>query len=418
MTVKARQEEAPSESRSPPPVVDLADVPHTASDAARSLYAFFDGLRERHPVVQARTDEGEWYTFLRTETAKSILLDTDTFRTYHPDGGESGYFEEELLPASKDPPQHKQYRQIIQAPFSPRAAKALEPHMRRFAAALIDSFASTGRCDFIADFAQPYPALVFFEMMQFPMEDLPAFTKWEGQFWTLPAEDPEGSVRKSGLESLREYVRAQVGRKRATPDDSLIGVLIRADIEGRPLTDEEIVSYGVLACIGGIHTTKAVLGRLMLHLARRSDHRARLREQPDLIRRFVDEALRVYAIGESFRFAARDVEVDGCPLKRGDRLSVHWPAVNRDPRAFHDPTEIHLDAPAPPNRAFGYGPHFCVGMHIARRDMVVAVEEWLRRIPDFSLPAGATVMERVWGGAGLYNLPLRWTSPGGDVDEQ
>src|SRR4051812_1689111 len=95
------------------PVIDLADVPHVASDPARSLYAFFDQLRETHPVVRSRTAEGSWFTFLRTETARTILMDTDTFRTYHPDGGESGYFEEELLPATKDPPEHRKYRQII-----------------------------------------------------------------------------------------------------------------------------------------------------------------------------------------------------------------------------------------------------------------------------------------------------------------
>jgi cytochrome P450 len=392
------------------PKVDLAEVPHTASDPARSLYAFFDQLRETSPVVRCETSEGAWYAFLRADTAKSVLMDTDTFRTYNPVAGESGYFEEELLPASKDPPEHKKYRQIIQAPFSARAARALEPRMREFAVSLVDAIAPRGVCEFIEEFAQPYPGLVFMALMKFPLADLATLAAWDRKFWTSPASDPDGSIRKSGLEGLKDYVRDQVRTKRLTPDDSLIGHLTLAEIDGRPLSEDEIVSYGALACIGGIHTTKAVLGRMLLHLAQRPDQQLQLRREPVLIRRFIDEALRVYAIGESFRFVASDVEIDGCPLKRGDRISVHWPAVNRDPRMYPDPTEIHLQGPVPAHLAFGYGPHFCVGMHVARHDMSIALEEWLARIPAFALVPGATVTERVWGGAGLHALPLRWAA--------
>jgi cytochrome P450 len=388
--------------------VNLEEVPHVASDPRRSLYAFFDQLRELGPVARCETSEGAWYAFLRADTAKAVLMDTDTFRTYNPVAGESGYFEEELLPASKDPPQHKKYRQIIQAPFSARAARALEPRMREFAVTLIDAIAPRGACEFIEEFAQPYPGLVFMALMQFPLADLPTLAAWDRKFWTSPASDPDGSIRKSGLEGLKAYVREQLRCKRSTPDDSLIGHLTLAEIDGRRLNDDEIISYGALACIGGIHTTKAVLGRMLLHLAQRPDQQQQLRREPTLIRRFVEEALRVYAIGESFRFVAADTELDGCPLKRGDRISVHWPAVNRDPRMYPDPTEVHLEGPVPPHLAFGYGPHFCVGMHVARHDMAIAVEEWLARVPEFALPPGETVTERVWGGAGLHALPLCW----------
>jgi cytochrome P450 len=401
--------ESAAESLPQIPIIDLGEVPHVASDPNQSLYIFFDRLRELSPVVQCRTTEGSWYAFLRAATAKAILMDTATFKTYHPDARASGYFEEELLPASKDPPEHKKYRQIIQAPFSARVAKALEPRMRNFAVGLIDEIAPRGACEFIEIFALPYPGLVFLELMKFPLEDLAPLTVLDSKFWTPPAADPDGSIRKSGLGGLKDYVREQLRRKRKAPDDSLISLLISADIEGQRLTDDEIVSYGTLACIGGIHTTKAVLGRMMLHLAKQPGQRRRLRERPALIRHFVDEALRVYAIGESFRFASRDITIDGCPLKRGDRISVHWPAINRDPREYSNPTEIHLDDPPRSNLAFGYGPHFCVGMHVARHDMAIAIEEWQRRIPEFELEKNATLEERVWGGAGLYALPLRWT---------
>lgn len=395
--------------------VDLREVPNIASDARRSLYAYFDDLREKHPLVRCRSAEGSWITFLRAETAKRILMDTETFRTYHPDKRESGYFDDEFLPASKDPPEHRYYRAPIQSVFSARVARTLEPRMREFADELVDRLVMQGACDFIEAFAGPYPGLVFMELMKFPLADLPIITKWDAQFWTAPDDDPDGSLRQSGLQGLRDYVRAQLRAKRASADDSMLSTLVTTEIHGLPLTDEEIVSYGTLACIGGIHTTKAALGRMFLHLATDPKQRSRLHDEPALAGRFVNEALRVYAIGESFRFAARDVVVDGCALRRGDRISVHWPAINRDPREFPAPNTVHLDGPVPSSLAFGYGPHFCVGMHVARHDMQIALEQWLRRIPDFELAADQPIKERVWGGAGLARLPLRWRVVGGNT---
>ncbi len=367
-------------------------------------------MREAHPVVRCVSSEGSWYAFLRAQTAKAILMDTDTFRTYHPDRSESGYFEEELLPASKDPPEHKHYRRLIQNAFGARTAKAYEPRMREFARTLIEPLRTQGRCDFIPSFAAPYPGLVFLAVMQFPLTDLPELSALDAQFWTPPQSDTDGSIRKAGIEGLRRYVRAQLAAKRENPDGSPLSELTTGTIEGRLLTDDEIVSYGTLACIGGIHTTKAVLGRMMLHLALHPLQQQTLRERAELHGRFVDEVLRVYAIGESFRFATRAVTIDGCALKRGDRISVHWPAVNRDPREFSEPTEVHLESVPRAHLAFGYGPHFCVGMHLARHDMLIALESWLLRVPQFELATSEPIRERVWGGAGLFTLPLRWNA--------
>lgn len=390
------------------PEVSLGEVPDLASEPACSLYGFFDRMREAHPVVRCVTSEGSWFAFLRAQTAKAILMDTDTFRTYHPDRSESGYFEEQLLPASKDPPEHKHYRRLVQNAFGARTAKAYEPRMREFARTLIEPLRFQGRCDFIQSFAAPYPGLVFLAVMQFPLSDLPELSACDAQFWTPQQSDPDGSIRKAGLEGLRRYVRAQLAAKRKSADGSPLSELTTGTIEGRLLTDDEIVSYGTLACIGGIHTTKAVLGRMMLHLALHPLQQGTLRDRAELRARFLDEVLRVYAIGESFRFATREVTVDGCALKRGDRISVHWPAVNRDPREFSEPTEVHLDSAPRSHLAFGYGPHFCIGMHLARHDMLIALESWLLSIPQFELATSEPIRERVWGGAGLFTLPLRW----------
>jgi len=359
--------------------------------------------------VRCVSAEGSWYAFLRAPSAKAILMDTDTFRTYHPDRSESGYFEQELLPASKDPPEHRHYRRLIQNAFGARTARELEPRMREFARTLIDEVRPCGHCDFIEAFAAPYPGLVFLAVMQFPLGDLRQLSVLDAQFWTPPQADADGSIRRAGFEGLRRYVRAQLAAKRLSPDGSPLSELTAGTIEGRPLTDAEIVSYGTLACIGGIHTTKAVLGRMMLHLAQNPQQQAALRGRPELHGRFIDEVLRVYAIGESFRFATREVTVDGCALKRGDRISVHWPAVNRDPREFPAPTEVHLDSPPRAHLAFGYGAHFCVGMQLARHDMLVALDSWLEHVPPFGLATSEPIRERVWGGAGLFTLPLRWS---------
>jgi cytochrome P450 len=389
-------------------IVDLASVPNSFSDPAHSLYIHFDALRERAPAVCVRGAGESWYSFLRADTAKRILADTDTFRTFHPDLAASGYFDDELLPASKDPPEHQKYRRLIQGVFSPRAVKALEPRMREHARALIEPLRPRGECEFIAAFAQPYPTRVFIDVMGFPEQGLDELLRHERDFWTAADRDPEGHIRGGALNGLRAYVKARLEHVRREPDRSMLSILTAARIDDRLLTDDEIVSYGVLACIGGIHTTRSLLGKIFCHLAREPSDRARLRAEPALIPRFVDEALRIYAIGESFRFAARDVAVDGVELRRGDKISVNWPAVNRDPREFADPTRLHLDGPAPKHLGFGYGPHFCIGMHLARTDVAIAIEEWLRLIPPFEVDSDLDLREQVWGGAGLDSLPLFW----------
>ena len=136
-------------------VVDLATVPNSFSDPAHSLYSYFDELRERTPAICVRAAGESWFSFLRAATAKRILADTDTFKTFHPDLAASGYFDDELLPASKDPPEHQKYRRLIQGVFSPRAVKALEPRMREHARALIEPLRPLGECEFIGAFARP-----------------------------------------------------------------------------------------------------------------------------------------------------------------------------------------------------------------------------------------------------------------------
>jgi cytochrome P450 len=389
-------------------VVDLATVPNSFSDPAHSLYSYFDELRERTPAICVRSAGESWFSFLRAGTAKRILADTDTFRTFHPDLAASGYFDDELLPASKDPPEHQKYRRLIQGVFSPRAVKALEPRMREHARALIEPLRPLGECEFIGAFARPYPTRVFVDVMGFPEPGLDDLLRHEHDFWIAADRDPGGRIRGGALQGLRTYVRGQLERVRGKPDGSMLSTLTRGRVDGRLLTDDEIVSYGVLACIGGIHTTRSLLGKIFCHLAREPSDRARLRAETALIPRFVDEALRIYAIGESFRFAARDVDVDGVELHRGDRISVNWPSVNRDPREFSDPTRLHLDGPAPKQLGFGYGPHFCIGMHLARTDVAIAIEEWLRLMPPFEVDSDLDLVEQVWGGAGLDSLPLFW----------
>jgi cytochrome P450 len=392
------------------PLVDLASVPNSFSNPERSLYMYFDRLREQTPVVRVASAGEQWLSFLRAATARRILVDTEVFRTFHPDQAASGYFDNEMLPASKDPPEHQQYRRLIQSAFSPRSVRALVPSMREHAAALIGSLARAGGCEFIGAFARPYPTRVFVDLMRFPDSGLEDLLRHERAFWTPADEDPDGRARVAALAGLRAYVQAQIERVRRQPDGSMLATLCTSRLNGRPLTSDEITSYGVLACIGGMHTTRSLLGKIFCHLAREPGDRERLRRDFSLVPRFVEEVLRIYAIGESFRFATRDVEVDGIQLRRGDKISVNWPAVNRDPREFAEPLRIHLDGPAPKHLAFGHGAHFCIGMHLARTDVSIAIEEWLRMVPHFEIGADEEIVERVWGGAGLEALMLRWPS--------
>jgi cytochrome P450 len=389
--------------------VDIVRIPDVTEAPETDYYQLLDTLREASPSAVIRSGAVLAKTFLRADHVKAILTDPKHFSSAPIDHGKAGYLEDLLIPITMDPPEHTRYRLLLQPMFTPAIARGLAARMRELARQLIVEATSGSQCDFIEQFAKPYAGLIFCELVGLPVADLPDILRWEQDVWLPPADDPDESRQAAGLAAIKAYLDRKIAEVRANPDGSMLARLAAAEVEGRPLTDHEIKMIGLLTCLGGIHTTKAALGKMMLFLGLRPDVQQDLRENFGNIPTFIEEFLRLYSLGQSYRHVRVDTEVGGCPLHRGEMIAVQWGSANRDPRVYDRPDELDFGRKAiGKHLAFGYGPHMCLGVHVARLDMAIALEEWLTTLPAFRIAGDRPPEEQTLSGVGLKSLPLRW----------
>jgi cytochrome P450 len=316
-----------------------------------------------------------------------------------------------LLPLELDPPEHGVYRHPLAGAFSPRAVAGMEPAIRRTCIALVDAVADRGSCEFLSDFAVPFPTTIFVELLGLPAAEASRFAAWNHSL--LHAHDrPE--VRADAKTQIAGYLdelvtrrMAEVARGEGRTDD-LFAVLAGAEVAGRPLTEDEIFDYAFLLFIAGLDTVTAALGFSFAHLAGNTEHRKALVADPGLIPVAVEELLRAFSVVNPARTAARDLEFADVCVKEGDRVLLATVLANRDPAEFDDPTDVRFDRPVNRHLAFGAGPHRCLGSHLARCELKVALEEFHRRIPDYRIADGAVIRAHGGGAMGVDHLPLTW----------
>lgn len=316
-----------------------------------------------------------------------------------------------LLPLELDPPEHGVYRHPLAAVFSPQAVAQLEPAIRRTCADLVDGIVTRGACEFLADFAVPFPTTIFVELLGLPAAEAARFAAWNHAL--LHAHDrPE--VRDDAKAQIAGYLDELVTRRMAEVahgegrTDDLFAVLTRADVDGRPLTKDEMFDYAFLLFIAGLDTVTAALGFSFAYLAGNPEHRKSLVADPELIPAAVEELLRAFSVVNPARTVTRDVEFAGACLREGDRVLLSTVLANRDPAEFDDATGVRFDRSANRHLAFGAGPHRCLGSHLARCELKVALEEFHRRIPDYRIAAGAVIRAHGGGAMGVDHLPLTW----------
>jgi cytochrome P450 len=375
----------------------------------REHHAEWDRLREETPVFRSDIAPAWnlWY-LLRYEDAHGALQQPDLFSSRHV----APYTHEDphqWIPLELDPPAHTKYRHVLNVKFSPTAVAAMEPAVRAQAAALVSAIEPTGACDLIAEFARRYPTTIFMKLMGLPLDEADTFLDWVDELMhTSNADDADGSVRARAAETIYGYLGALIADRRHRPRDDLVSYLTASSIDGRPMTDAELLEMSFLLYMAGLDTVAGMIGYSFRHLADHPDHRQVLVEHPESVAGAVEELLRFYGIVTTVRVATRDTEFAGCPMKANDRVVIPYAAANRDPREFANADRFQLDRF--PNRhiAFGAGAHRCLGSHLARLELRVAIEEWHARIPDYRIADGAELRQHIGGVAGLERLPLRW----------
>ncbi|BBU22312.1 cytochrome P450 [Mycobacterium xenopi] len=314
-----------------------------------------------------------------------------------------------LIPLQIDPPEHAKYRRILDPLFTPREMARREPEVTKLVNEMIDGFADRGECDFHAEFAVPLPCTVFLQLLGLPLEDLDKFLAWKDGVIRpegVRGYEKHGQAAAPAARQIYDYFERAIDDHIAHPRDDVLSALIAADVEGQPLSREELLDICFLFLIAGLDTVTDSLDCFFVYLARHPEQRRLLVEQPDILPSAIEELLRWETpVPGVARVAMQDVEVGGCPISKGERVSPLLGAANTDPAEFPDPEVVDFRRNPNRHRAFGAGPHRCLGSHLARMELRVALHEFHRRIPDYEIPPG-TELKYTRGLRSVEALPL------------
>jgi len=315
---------------------------------------------------------------------------------------------ERMLPLELDPPDHTAYRRVLAPMFAPKAVTARTAAIGATCAQLIDALAPKGHCDFIAEFAQPFPTTIFTNMLGLPAGEADRFVGWNNVL--LHSQDDPEARRVAGLE-INGYLRELIEARGEEPRDDLVSALLESQVDGRPIERDEVQNLTFMLFVAGLDTVTAALSFCFRYLAEHAEHRRQIVADPALIPSAVEELLRVHAFINPARTVTADLEFAGVRMRAGDRVLVSTALASNDPEEFADPLEVRLDRTGNRHLAFGAGPHRCAGSHLARDELVTAVREWHHRIPDYAVAPDRPVTVHAGGAMGLDRLELVWTPP-------
>jgi len=375
-----------------PPVEDFAtDFDHTDETWVADPYPIMEDLRERCPIAHSERYGGMWAPMTH-DAVSAIANDTEHFTSrnvvIH-----NGRPDENVPPApigvappiTSDPPFHEMARRLLLPAFAPRPINALEDFTRDLCNRLLDQIGDAEFVDGSVQYAEHIPVGLIAKLCGLPPEDgdlFRSFVKSVLEAVDLPQED-----RIAAFQPVEEYIVARIEERRAQPGDDLISYLMESEIAGNKLADEHVFGTVLLLIIAGIDTTWSAIGSSIWHLAQNPEDLARLVAHPELVPSAVEEFLRAYAPVSMARLVKEDFEFQGCPMKKDDWIFLSFPAANRDPEAFDNADQVLIDREINRHSAFGLGIHRCLGSNLARMELQIALEEWIKRYPRFELNA-------------------------------
>ena len=345
-----------------------------------------------------------WY-LTKHDDCLHVLRHAETFRNL--DSSQFGRDADDyffFIPQEIDPPHHRKYRNIVDPLFCPAGIKTLEGLIRQRAIDIIGGFADASECNFNTAFGRPLPVSVFLDVMGLPQDMRDTFVTWADIM--IHSQDPAEVAEAFGKAVV--YLRGAISEKKANPDGGVVSLIAHAEIEGRKLSDKEVFGFVCFLWIGGLDTVYATLNNIWLWLARNPDRVQEIIDRPNDIDAIVEELLRRYSVTFSQRVVMQDIEMRGVKIKKGDRVFTCLPAANFDPDVFPDPLKVDFDRPRKTILAFTVGVHSCMGGHLARMELKVALQEWLKRIPKFAVKPGAEIAYKPGGVVGPAAVPLVW----------
>jgi hypothetical protein len=384
-----------------------------SEEVMRDPYPIYKRLRDEAPVYHI--EEYDAWALSRFEDVWNASMDNEHFCCAK--GTTSAHLLTKVQPVTPmlnnmDPPQHTQLRSAVRKHFSPQALRALEPTIRRIASECLDRAMPRGELDVLADFASQVSVKVACMVTGIPLEDGDLMNTLVWRFFGR--EPGHAGMTPDGLKALEElfayFKRLSHARRRSGSDaDDIVNLLNRIEIDGKPLDDASIASHLSMFVIGGSETFPKVFANTILLLAQHPDQRAECAKDPSLVPNAFLESLR-YLMPTQFlcRTVTQEVELRGQRLRVGQPILFLYPSANRDEREFRDPDVFDIHRDIPRLLSFGQGTHACIGIHVAKMEGKVCLEETLRRIPDYDLQMGRAEKLVTDFVQGFAKLPIRF----------
>lgn len=347
--------------------------------------SIWNDVREQCPVASTER-YGRAFMPVTMEAVRTIAQDTENFSSIWVNVARPDAPRSPAPPITSDPPEHHGHRRLILPAFNPKAIAAIEPELRRFCRSLITEIGDSPTADAAEQYSQHIPVHGICIVTGLPEQDADLFRDWIYKSFQLAPKD--NTIRMQVLMEMTEYIDGQLKDRLQNPQDDLLTVVANAEIDGQEVDWGIKVGYIRLQIIAGIDTTWSAIGSGLWHFAQHADQVKRLVDVPnehELWSEATEEVLRYYAPVTMARKVLNDVEVSGCPMHAGDQTLVTFPAANHDPAEFERADEFVLDRKNNRHVAFGLGIHRCAGSNLARLEMIVAFQEWLRAFPNYSL---------------------------------
>jgi cytochrome P450 len=344
---------------------------------------------------------GHW-VITRMELLRELMQRPQDFSNV-PVGLGTARYPRRLIPLEADPPQHGKFRLLGAKVMAPQAIEAMTSNIAEIVHKLVDAVAERGECEFNGAIAHRLPTEVFCNLMGLPYSEADKFLQWNDKL--LHSLDEQEAKRAGG--EIAEYLARLIEERRREPRTDLVSTLIEGRVDGEPLTSDELLDYCTLFFMAGLDTVAAASGLIFTFLGQHPAHLKSLSDDPTRIPNAVEELLRMHAPVQSNRRVTHDLEFHGVRMKEGDFVLASTSLASLDPKAFANPLTADFDRTPNPHMVFGYGPHRCLGSHLARREINVLLSYWLQRVPAFELVPGTEL--RYHGLVqGLDRIPLRW----------
>jgi cytochrome P450 len=312
------------------------------------------------------------------------------------------------IPEMLDGHIHTAWRQMLTPLWSPAAVDRMRPKLRQRFSEVLDSVATKGSCDYVADIALAFPNVIFMDLMGLPRDDADQFQAWEVAI--LHGDRTAKNTAEKQMNAMMEvmgYFSQLIAQRRAEPRGDMLSHVLAQRIDGEQIPDEDLLAFCLLMFMAGLDTVAAQLTFNTWHLATHDADRHRLVAEPALWPSAIEEFLRYYSFVTPSRKVMKDTEIAGCPIKAGQMVHLPLVSANRDPREFDRAGEVIIDREVNRHIAFGAGPHRCLGSHLAREELLTAMTMWHERIPEYRVAPGFEVLEH-GGQIGIESLQLVW----------